>query len=175
MSMSRIGLKVGVAVIVLAGAAWATTAAQGLGQANDNSMAALTNEVRQLRVVVQEAGRSQTQMQALSISLTAQQSRLSQVNDRLDKVNTELVGVTAKSEEARRMIGEAQAELGRAKDAPERAHANEMLELFKRQAQQIGEQENQLRVRESELTNQFRVEEQRWLQLVARLEEVIKR
>ena len=67
MSKPRIGLKVFVGVCLLAGAAWATATAQGLGQANDNSMAALTNEVRLLRGVIQDAGRSQTQMQALSI------------------------------------------------------------------------------------------------------------
>ena len=173
MSISRMKLVVG--VVVLAGAAWAGVRAQGLGQANDNSMAALTNEVRLLRGVIQEAGRSQTQMQALSISLTAQHSRLTQVNDRLDTVNGELLGVSAKAEEARRMMGEAQAELGRARDATERAHATDMLELFKRQAAHLGEQETQLRQRQAELTNQFRMEEQRWIELAQRLEEIIKR
>jgi predicted nucleic acid-binding Zn-ribbon protein len=175
MSTSSSKLAILVGSVVLAGAAWAGLRAQGLGQANDNSMAALTNEVRQLRLVVQEAGRSQTQMQALSISLTAQHSRLTQVNDRLDTVNGELLGVSAKAEEARRMMGEAQAELSRARDATERAHATDMLELFKRQATQLGDQETQLRQRQSELTNQFRMEEQRWIELAQRLEEIIKR
>src|SRR5688572_30180840 len=104
MSKPRIGLKVFVGVCLLAGAAWATATAQGLGQANDNSMAALTNEVRLLRGVIQDAGRIQTQMQALSISLTAQHSRLTQVNDRLERATTDLSAVSAKVAEARRMI-----------------------------------------------------------------------
>ena len=175
MVMSRTVLKVLVAVVVFGGAAWATTAAQGLGQANDNSMAALTNEVRQLRLVVQEAGRSQAQMQALSISLTAQQSRLTQVNDRLERATTDLSVISAKVAEARRMISEAQAEAGRAKTAEERAHATEMLNMFRQQADTMAEEENRLRLRQSELANQFRIEEQRWIELVQRLEEIIKR
>ena len=175
MSMSRIGLKVFVGVSVLAGAAWATATAQGLGQTNDNSMAALTNEVRQLRLVVQDAGRSQTQMQALRISLTAQHSRLTQVNDRLERATTDLSTVSAKVAEARRMIGEAQAEVGRAKTAEERGHATEMLNMFRQQTDTMTEEENRLRLRQSELANQFRIEEQRWLELAQRLEEIIKR
>jgi hypothetical protein len=173
--MSRIGLKVFVGVSVLAGAAWATATAQGLGQTNDNSMAALTNEVRLLRGVIQEASRSQTQMQALSISLTAQHSRLTQVNDRLERATTDLSAVSAKVAEARRMITEAQAELGRAKTAEERGQATEMLNLFRQQTDTMTEEENRLRLRQSELANQFRIEEQRWLELAQRLEEIIKR
>ena len=173
MSISRMKLAVG--VVVLAGVAWAGVRAQGLGQANDNSMAALTNEVRQLRLAVQDAGRSQTQMQALSISLTAQHSRLSQVNDRLERTTADLAAVSSKAAEARRMIAEAQAEVGRAKTADERAHATEMLNMFKQQTDSMIEEENRLQLRQSELANQFRMEEQRWLELVAKLEEIIKR
>ena len=175
MSMSTRKVAVLLGVLVVAGAVLGAARAQGLGQANDNSMAALTNEVRQLRLAVQDAGRSQTQMQALSISLTAQQSRLSQVSDRLDKTHAELAAVGVKAEGARRMIAEAQAEMGRATTVQERGHAGEMLELFKKQAQEFFDEENRLRAREAELTNQFRAEEQRWLELVARLEEIIKR
>lgn len=173
LSQTKLGWIVG--VIALAGAAWATSAAQGLGQANDNSMAALTNEVRQLRLVVQDAGRSQTQMQALSISLTAQQSRLAQVSDRLDKANAELTAAAGRAEGARRLIAEAQAEIARAPNPQERARATEMVELFTKQAQELTDHENQIRARQGELANQFRVEEDRWVQLVAKLEEIIKR
>ena len=175
MSTSSSKLAILVGSVVLAGAAWAGLRAQGLGQANDNSMAALTNEVRQLRLVVQEAGRSQTQMQALSISLTAQHSRLTQVNDRLERATTDLSAVSAKVAEARRMITEAQAEVGRAKTAEERGHATEMLNMFRQQTDTMAEEENRLRQRQSELANQFRMEEQRWIELAQRLEEIIKR
>lgn len=162
--------------LFLAGlAALGTAGAQGLNQANDNSMAALTNEVRQLRVAVQEAGRSQTQIQALSISLTAQQSRLSQVNERLDKVHAELSTVAAGIGEGRRMMAEAQAEMSSAQSATQREQANDMFTMFKARVDQLTDEENRLRTRELELMNQFRVDEQRWLELVARLEEIIKR
>ena len=173
LSQTKLGWIVG--VVVLAGAAWASSTAQGLGQANDNSMAALTNEVRLLRGVIQDVGRGQTQMQALSISLTAQQSRLAQVSDRLDKVHTELEAASRRTEEARRMIADAEAEIARAPNVKEREGASEMLEIFKKQAQSHADEETRLRAREAELTTQFRVEEDRWVQLVAKLEEIIKR
>ncbi len=173
LSQARLGWIVG--VVVLAGAAWATSTAQGLGQPGDNSMAALTNEVRLLRGVIQEMGRGQTQMQALSISLTAQQSRLAQVSDRLDKVHAELAAASRRAEEARRLIADAQAEIAGASSVEERERVTEMLEIFKKQAQSHADEENRIRAREAELTTQFRVEEDRWVQLVAKLEEIVKR
>ena len=77
-------MKLVAGIALLSGAAVVTTRAQGLGPAPAGSLSELTAEVRQLKVAIQEAGRSQNQMQALNISLTAQQSRLAQVSARLD-------------------------------------------------------------------------------------------
>ena len=50
------------------------------------SLTALTAEVRQLRLAVEESMRSQAQTQALGVYLSAQQSRILQVASRLDAV-----------------------------------------------------------------------------------------
>jgi hypothetical protein len=100
MRLTRGTVTMAAAIAILIGAAWATVRAQGLGQSSSGSLAELTAEVRQLRTVIQEAGRSQTQIQALSISLTAQHSRLNQVSARLDKNEEELQAASAKSAEA---------------------------------------------------------------------------
>ena len=70
----------GVALLVLGHVAIA--GAQGKNDVPDGSMAALTSEVRQLRVAVEELTRSQTQTQALGVYLSVQQSRILQMATR---------------------------------------------------------------------------------------------
>jgi hypothetical protein len=50
-----------------------------------------------------------------------------------------------------------------------------MVKMFRQQADEAQARENNARVKRDELMNAFRAEEARWLQLVAKLEEVIKR
>lgn len=52
--------------------------------ASDGSLAALTAEVRQLRLTVEELIRNQAETQALSVRLSAHQSRIEQVTGQLD-------------------------------------------------------------------------------------------
>ena len=103
------------------------------------SLAALTAEVRQLRLVIEELAKGQTalakdqtQTQALAVYLSVQQSRILQVTARLDATRDEL----------------AEAET----------------DLQKREAAS----------REAELFQMLQVEEARWVDLIARLERVIK-
>jgi DNA repair exonuclease SbcCD ATPase subunit len=168
-------MKVAIAVAMVAGAAVVTTWAQGLGQAGAGSLAELTAEVRQLKVVIQEAGRSQNQMQALNISLMAQQSRLAQVSARLDTAEEDLQQAMSRTQEAVTVITTAQNDIRPNSTVEERAQHAEMIKLFRQQADAAQARENTMRVRRDDLMNAFRAEEARWLELVARLEEVIKR
>jgi chromosome segregation ATPase len=61
----------------------------------DGSLAALTAEVRQLRVAVEELARSQTETQALGVYLSAQQGRLQQADQQLAAARRELDSATA--------------------------------------------------------------------------------
>src|SRR5688500_14852551 len=61
----------------------------------DGSLAALTAEVRQLRLSVEELARSQTKTQALAVYLSAQQSRLQQADQQLAVARRELDAATA--------------------------------------------------------------------------------
>ena len=168
---TRIAATVG----VLACAAVVTTWAQGLGPSTSGSLAELTAEVRQLKVAIQEAGRSQNQMQALNISLTAQQSRLAQVSARLDAAEDDLQQAVSRTQEAVAVIATAQNAPRPNISAEERAQLAEMVKEFRQQADQAQTRENTARVKRDDLMNAFRAEEARWLQLVARLEEIIKR
>ena len=77
----------------------AAVMAQGRNDGNDGgaSLAAVTSELRQLRMAVEELTRSQTQTQALGVYLSAQQSRVLQVATRLDSARKDLEGVSIRS------------------------------------------------------------------------------
>jgi hypothetical protein len=74
-SISAAALCLGCCIVLLA-----------QGGNDGGSLAALTSEVRQLRLAVEAATRSQTQTQALSVYLSVQQSRVLHVATRLDSV-----------------------------------------------------------------------------------------
>jgi len=166
-------ITVGVGVLVCA--AVVTTWAQGLGPSTAGSLAELTAEVRQLKVALQEASRSQNQMQALNISLTAQQSRLAQVSTRLDTAEEDLQQAMSRTREAVTAIATAQNETRPNISTEERAQLAEMVKMFRQQADEAQTRENNARARRDDLMNAFRAEEARWLQLVAKLEEIVKR
>jgi len=169
-------IKVVAAAAVLAAAAVVTTWAQGLGPSNAGSLAELTAEVRQLRMVVQEAGRNQSQMQALGIALTAQQSRLQQVGARLEAAQQDLEKAQAASQQLANVFSSAQeARPAQNMSAEERADRAEALKMFREQLDRAQAAENAIRTRIADLTTSFRSEETRWLELVAKLDEVVKR
>jgi uncharacterized protein YaaN involved in tellurite resistance len=163
------------AVALLIGVGWATVWAQGLGPNSSGSLAELTAEVRQLRVVIQDAGRSQAQMQAVGISLTAQLNRLNQVSARLDKTEEELRAASARTREAAEIMTAIQSSLARAISAEERAHGQRGVQTAKDEVDRFLEEENRIRQRQTELMAAFRADEARWLELVAKLDEIIKR
>jgi hypothetical protein len=173
MAVSR-SAKLGAVIVALVGAAVMTTWAQGLGPSSGESLSELTAEVRQLRQVIQDAGRNQTQMQAISISLTSQHSRLAQVSARLDAVQVELNKAAEKTQTLQRLVVEAQNEFQTA-SAVGREHWDGVVKMRKSEAALALEAENLIRVRQMELMNAFRAEEARWLELVARLDEILKK
>ena len=62
---------------------------------SDGSLAALTAEVRRLRIAVEDLARTQTEAQALAMRVTAQQSRMAQVAEELNAVRKEVESATA--------------------------------------------------------------------------------
>lgn len=167
------------ATMLVAAAALVTVRAQGqtqgLGPSAAGSLAELTAEVRQLRVSLEGAGRTQTQVSALGMALTAQQGRLVQVTTLLEKVDDELRAASAKSAEAAKEVSDAQARAANPRATDDRAGLLQQVEFFKQQAAPFLAEENRLRQRQQELMASYRTEEDRWRDLVSRLEEIIKR
>ena len=163
-----------VAAAVLVGGAgmmWA----QGKTDETGGSLAALTAEIRQLRLAVEESARQQAQTQGLSVYVSAQQSRVMQVGARLEAVRNELGGATMRARDAAGRVAAAQQEAVQLPDATERAEAAGMVQMFKLQADQAVEQERQLRAREEDLVQALAAEEARWADLISRLEQLIRK
>lgn len=142
---------------------------------NAGSLAPVTAELRQLRMAVDELARSQTQAQALGVYLSAQQSRLLHVAGRLDAARRELEAVTLQS----RQIA---AELTNTDDAAQRStkpETRQQLEMqsriFKNELERVAAQLQQVQAREAELAQQMHAEEARWTDLIARLEQLVKK
>ena len=171
---NRLRVTVGVVAIIIAGGAaalWAQTRVEDGG----GTLAGLTAEVRLLRLAVEESSKAQTQTQALSVSLSAQQSRMQQISARLETTRSELVATTARLKEANRLVEAAKADLAQTTNPQERKQEEAMLATFIESTAQTAAQERQLRIRESELTQAMQTEEQRWADLIARLEQLTRR
>ena len=170
----RTTTKIGIATGLIAGLLGITAFAQGLGPSAGGSLAELTAEVRQLRMVIQDAGRNQTQMQALNISLTAQQSRLQQVVARLDGLSDQLFKASDKAQKLNQQMTDAQLKFATATGA-DRLELESFIRGLKSELGPAVEEENAIRTRQMEALNVFRQEEARWLELVAKLEAILKR
>ena len=170
MDMSRRSWKVGLVVIVLAGAAWAGVRAQGSGQAPGGQMTELISEVRLMRVALQEMAAGQSQMHALGIQLNTQQAKVTQLSSSLDAANTELADVKSRAREAARELAADQTLYSLTPDPNQHATLQQRIADLRRLSSELASDEAQLRSRVSRLTSTLNSEEQRWLALTSRLD-----
>jgi hypothetical protein len=168
---ARLFVPVAMVIAVSAGA----LLAQGRAEETGGSLAGLTAEVRQLRLAVEESARRQAQTQAISIYLAAQQSRMVQLSTRLDAVRKELGGAEAASRQLVALAVSAEGDLARSMPPEERNETTGMHQLFKQQAAGAVEREQRIRLQETELVQALQVEETRWRDLIARLQQAVDR
>ena len=138
--------------------------------ASDGSLAALTAEVRELRVAVEQLGRTQTQTQALGVYLSAQQTRIAQAEQRLDAARTELDTADSRNRELETGIARMSEDLASATDRDQRARLDEGIRNFKAEQSRLVAQLEQARNRERDLAGELQVEERRWNELITRIE-----
>ena len=163
-----------VALVLAAGSA-AVVLAQEKNDATNGSLAALTAEIRQLRVAVEESTRSQTQTQALGVYLSVQQSRILQAATRLESARKELDAVSLRSREIASQLENFQGEILRVNEPQRRAQLEDANQQLKFEQRHVVEQEQQARAREAELSQALQVEESRWTDLITGLEQLIRR
>jgi hypothetical protein len=157
--------------VVCALLAVAAIRAQSQTETGPGSMAGLVREVQQLRLAVEESTRAQSQLQMLSVMLSAQQSRLVQFANRLDATRRELADAAMRTAEANRLVKMFQGDTA----ADDREEAASLMKMFKPQADAAARREQELRTRETELLQAYQTEEARWMDLMARLEQSTKR
>jgi hypothetical protein len=138
------------------------------------SLAALTNEVRLLRVAVEKSTQTQTQLQGLSVFLSAQQSRLLQASARVDTMRKDVAVASEKSRMLADRISGFQNALTTDLNPEVRSDLQHEMAAAKREAARAVEFENQLRASEAEASAELQTELNRWSELTSRLEQAIK-
>jgi hypothetical protein len=151
-------------------------AAQGRTDATDpGSLAALTAEIRQLRLVVEESTRTQTQTQALGVYLSVQQARLVQLAARLDTARKDLDVAMVKSRQMSVALAGTEDALPRVTNPETRNQLEAEGRALKQELESVALQERLAQSREAELVQMLQAEDARWTDLISRLEQLIRR
>ena len=140
----------------------------------DGSLAALTAEVRQLRLAVEELARSQSESQALGVYLSAQQSRLKLADEQLVNAREQIESSTAQREDLEARLAELLLEQSSAPSAQRRAQLEARINDFRSEQARIDRQLQQARSRENEVSRTLQSEEARFNDLIARLEKLAR-
>jgi chromosome segregation ATPase len=138
----------------------------------DGSLAALTAEVRQLRLAVEELARSQSESQALGVYLSAQQSRLKSADDQLVVAREQVASSTAQREDIEARLADLLLEQSRVTSPQDRAKIEGRIRDYRGEQARIDRQLQQARNRENDLSRTLQSEEARFNDLIARLEDL---
>jgi len=166
--------RIGLAVIVLTGAAWVTARAQAPMPASTGQMAELISEVKLMRAALQEMASGQSQMQALGIQISAQQSRVTQASASLDAATTQLMASTSRGKDVARELAATQAQLTRTTDITQRAPLEQRVAGLKQLLADLAAEESQIQTRVYRLQSTLNQEESRWQQLSGRLDAMVR-
>jgi hypothetical protein len=137
---------------------------------DDGSLAALTAEVRQLRVAVEDLARAQAETQAMGVYLSAQQSRVQQISAQLDAVRKDLDTATVRSQAFEAELTNLNGALSLVTDRQERAGLESALRATETERTRVDLEIQQVRSRESDLSRTLALEEDRLNDLLARVE-----
>jgi len=140
-----------------------------------SSLTAIASEIRLLRASIEKGNESQVQIQAISVYLTNEQGRLTQLATRLDAVRHDLDAAAADSREAASNLATMEAAIAanRYPDA-EKTQIERVLADNRRLADLKAQNEAQLRVRETEAQRAFEADRDQYTALIARLQQFIK-
>lgn len=141
----------------------------------DGSLAQLTAEVRQLRLAIEEMARSQTETRALEASLSTQQSRMLQTEQRLEAARRGIDTTASRSEGIEARLASLRDERSRATAPDRRAELDEAIRSFEGEREDAARELQRVRTREDELSRTLQVEETRWNELISRLEDLAGR
>lgn len=171
---ARIAIALVMGAIVTA-ASLSGQAPASTGDETARAIRELTTEVRSLRTAIERTSDSQLQGSILGMYLNVQQNRVSQAANRLDIIRRELDGITTRTRDLTQNSANVEALLPQETD-PERRKQMELEQrAMKQESEQLVGMEQQARGREAEAFQMQQTEEQRWTELVARLEQLLKK
>lgn len=145
---------------------------QGAPPDAGGTLAGLTAEVRLLRLSVEKSAQSQAQIQALSVYLAAEQSRLVQVSNRADSLQKDLDAAVQTSAVAADRVAGLEAELKKSQPPEIKTQLEDALSDARQSLKRATTAESQLQARQSEAAGTLQAELARWSDLIARLQRV---
>src|SRR5688572_15827178 len=171
----RSGLALTGLTLAVIGGATAVLGQSRNEPADTGSLSALTAEVRELRLAVQQLAQTQSQTQALGVYLSVQQSRVLQVSSQLDAARKELDSTAIQANELATKLADLEEELPRVSDSTHRNAIQDGIRGIRREHAAASAQAQQARARETELSQSLQAEESRWSTLITRLEALTQR
>jgi hypothetical protein len=148
------------------GACGSAKAAQG---ENEQSMQALVNEVRQLRLAVQRSNLSAYQAQVVIERMRSQQQSVDRVAERLrwarDEASRFRMYLPIQQAEVENRVKEIEANLNEAIDAKTRRAMERELEITKQRLGLQGQEETRMRENESQFATQLQIEQSKLAEL----------
>lgn len=140
------------------------------------SLAAIASELRLLRQAVEKNTDTQTQIQALTAALSAQQSRLLQVSSRADERRKEVDSIAKQHADVSQSIATNTNALAAGTLNPEvRNNVGELLKEMRAQEQKLAADETQARTTLAEADAAVQTELARWTDLMNRLDQLARR
>jgi chromosome segregation ATPase len=134
--------------------------------ASNGSIAALTAEVRQLRVAVEELAHSQEKAQTRTAVLSDQQERVERTTEQLQSIRDSIAGRTQRMSEIDSTLSSLPEELSLARHADRRQYLEMMGRELRLERSRIEAELQQARSQESELSRALQIEQRRWDDLV---------
>lgn len=142
---------------------------------SNGSFAELTAELRLLRLAVERSTQVQTQIQALSVYLSAQQSRLVHSSSRADALRRDLDGATREVGHFADRVAELERSLALPQMADHKGQFEGELQEMKRMLARATATEAQLRAREADAASAVQNDLSVWNDLISRLQQMTAR
>ena len=137
-----------------------------------DTMSALLNEVRALRVAMEQQATIVPRIQLFVARINIEEQRMEQLNQQLTPVRRELAEVALKSQQEAAGTADAEKELTQTTDDKVRKEMNMLLEGHKRDQQEWDTRQRQLQAQEADLVRELGTEQARWGELNARIDEL---
>jgi len=142
--------------------------------ASQQTLDALLNEVRQLRLAIERSNSIAPRMQLLMQRAQIQDAKVTRISRDLQDVRFNLAHVSSQMANGKAQLDQIEGKITQEQNPAKRAEFEEVRQHFKTEVEQVTAEDQQLRERESELTSQLRLEQGALDMLEAKLDALEK-